>query len=214
MERQRQRLGPPPVDALSDVAWARVERNVLNRTSGTITHAAAAKSVVADRRNNWVWLAVPAAAAAAFGFAFFSMNSGSGTPATNEDEPSRIVASASPTTVSFGDAHVTLAADSALVMDQNAKKTGLLEHGTATFAVAPRGDRGPFTLLAGDTLVRTTSAKFKVTREGELAKVSVETGSVEIRFRGNEVTVDSDHAWSSEHPADIIKVDRTPEEKL
>src|SRR5205823_6647498 len=36
MSTERERLGPPPVDALSDVAWARVERNVLTRNQGTI----------------------------------------------------------------------------------------------------------------------------------------------------------------------------------
>ena len=196
-----QRLGPPPVERLSDVAWARVERNVFQRMSeGTVTHAAASREANVERKNTAVWLAVPAAAAAAFAVAFFSMNGPTG-PATNE-EPSRIVASASPTTVSFGDTYVTLDANSAVVMDQKAgKPTALLEHGAATFAVAPRGDRGPFAVLAGDTLVRTTNARFRVAREGELARVTVTSGSVEIRFHGHEINVAAQHAWTSEIPS-------------
>jgi ferric-dicitrate binding protein FerR (iron transport regulator) len=198
-----QKLGPPPVERLSDVAWARVERNVFQRmTEGTVTHAAAARDVTIERKNQWLWLAVPGAAAAAFALAFFSMNGPTGS--TSNEEPSRVVAGASPSSVSFGDAHVTLDANSAVVMDQKAgKPTALLEHGAAVFGVAPRGDRGPFTVLAGDALVRTTHAQFRVTREGELARVTVDDGSVEIRFRGHDLKVAAQHAWSSERPSEI-----------
>jgi ferric-dicitrate binding protein FerR (iron transport regulator) len=197
-----QRLGPPPVDNLSDVAWARVERNVFSRMEGTVTGAVVAREVKREgSRSNWVWLAVPAAAAAAFGLAFFSMNGGGGTPA---GEPSRVVASDSPTTVSFGDAHVTLQAQSAVLMEQNAAKpTALLEHGTAVFAVAPRGEQAPFTVLAGDTSARTTNATFTVTRKGERADVAVERGSVEIRYRGRDLKVAANQTWTSERPSDV-----------
>ena len=203
-----QRLGPPPVEGLSDVAWARVERNVFQRMAeGTVTQASAARDVKVERRSNWLWLAVPGAAAAAFALAFFSMNGPAPTP---NDEPSRIVASASPTSVSFGDAHVTLDANSAVVMDQKAgKPTALLEHGGAVFAVAPRGDRGAFSVLAGDAIVRTTSARFRVAREGELARVNVESGSVEIRYRGHDLKVSAKHSWSSERPSEITNLSIT-----
>lgn len=200
-----QRLGPPPVEQLSDVAWARVERNVFQRmTEGTVTQAAATRDVKPERRSQWLWLAVPGAAAAAFALAFFSMNGPAPAPV---DEPSRIVAGAAPSTVSFGDAHVTLDANSAVVMDQKAgKPTALLERGAAVFAVAPRGDRGAFAVLAGDTLVRTSSGQFRVAREGELARVSVETGSVEIRFRGHDINVAAHQAWTSERPSETTQL--------
>ena len=202
----QQKLGPPPVEKLSDVAWARVERNVLSRmSSGTVTNAAAAREIgKPPSTTHWrLWLAVPAAAAAAFALAFFSMN-GPSSP-TAVDEPSRVVAGASPSSVTFGDAHVTLDANTAVVMDQKAgKPTALLEHGGAVFAVAPRGDRAPFTVLAGDASIRTTSSKFRVAREGERARVTVETGSIEIRFRGHEVSVPAAHSWSSEKPSQVI----------
>jgi ferric-dicitrate binding protein FerR (iron transport regulator) len=191
---------------LSDVAWARVERNVFQRVvEGTVTHAAAARESKGERRSNWLWLAVPGAAAAAFALAFFSMNGPSG-PSTPQ-ESSRVVAGSSPSSVSFGDAHVTLDANSAVVMDQKAgKPTALLEHGAAVFGVAPRGDRGAFTVVAGDALVRTETGQFRVAREGELARVSVNSGSVEIRFRGQEIEVTAKHAWSSERPSEITDI--------
>ena len=192
-----EKLGPPPVDKLSDVAWARVERNVFARIAeGTVTNAVAAREV-RDRSSTtkWVWLAVPAAAAAAFGLAFFSMNGPA--PQTAAKEPSRIVAGASPSSVSFSDAHITLDANSAVVMDQAASQA-LVENGAAEFAVAPRGDRAPFMVLAGDASIRTAYGQFRVAREGEHASVSVDTGSVDIRFRGHEIHVGANHTWSSE----------------
>jgi ferric-dicitrate binding protein FerR (iron transport regulator) len=201
MSQQHQKLGPPPVDGLSDVSWARVERNVFSRMEGTVTNAVASREVRRDGRSNWVWLAVPAAAAATFGLVFFSMN---GSPGSSEGEPSRVVAGASPTTMSFGDAHVTLQASTALVMDQNpAKPTALLENGTAVFAVA-RGERPPFTVLAGDTTLRAMSAKFTVTRKGEIAELAVESGSVEVRFRGHDMKLAADQTWTSERPSDVV----------
>jgi len=196
------KLGPPPVEKLSDVAWARVERNVFSRVAeGTVTAAAASREIRRDRTptTKWIWLAVPAAAAAAFALAFFSMNSPQGPATQPNEEPSRIVATDSPSRVSFGDTHITLDANSAVVMDQNAgKPTALLENGAATFAVAPRGTRAPFTVLAGDATIRTTNGQFRVAREGEHATVSVDTGSVDIRFRGHEIHVIEKATWSSE----------------
>ncbi len=94
-----EKLGPPPVERLSDVAWARVERNVFSRLAeGTVTSAAAAREVRSERSpNKWLWLAVPGAAAAAFALAFFSMNGPSPSPQqTAVEGPSRVVAGAAP----------------------------------------------------------------------------------------------------------------------
>jgi ferric-dicitrate binding protein FerR (iron transport regulator) len=198
-----ERLGPPPVEPLSDVGWARVERNLFSRVEGTVTNAVAARDVkpASRSRNHLVWLAVPAAAAAAFALAFFSMNGGSG-PQT-DGERSRVVAGSSPSTVSFGDSHVTLEANTAVIMDHDGgKPTAVLEDGVATFAVAPRPS--PLTVLAGDTQARTTNATFTVTRHGERADVAVTTGIVEIRFRGHDVKVAADQTWSSDRPSDVI----------
>lgn len=213
MREKHERLGPPPVDAMSDVAWARVERNVLTRNQGTITNAVGSKEMrgSTSSRSNWVWLAVPIAAAAAFALAFFSMN-GPSTPTPTSggsDEPSRIVAGDAPSSVTFGDTHLTLEAHTAVVMDQNAAKpTAILENGAALFTIPTRGDR-QLTVVAGDTLVRTGNAQFRVARDGELAQVHVDSGTVRITFRGHDVTVGPHHGWSAQKPADVVD-DRTP----
>jgi ferric-dicitrate binding protein FerR (iron transport regulator) len=187
---------------LSDVGWARVERNLFSRVEGTVTNAVVARDIKREptTRGKWVWLAVPVAAAAACALTFFSMN---GTPSSSADEPSRVVAGASPSTVSFGDAHITLQANAAVIMDRNAgKPTAVLEDGTATFAVAPHG--AALIVLAGDMTARTTAATFTVTRKGERANVAVDSGTVEIRFRGHDVKLAADQTWSSERPSDVI----------
>ena len=196
-----ERLGPPPVDALSDVGWARVERNLFSRVEGTVTNAVAARDIKPiTSRSNWVWLAVPAAAAAAFALAFFSMN---GESSSTDGERSRIVAGASPSTVSFGDSHVTLEANTAVILEHDGgKPTAVLEDGVAKFAVAPRTT--PMTVLAGDMAARTINATFTVMRRGERADVAVATGTVDIRFRGHDVKLTANQRWSSEHPSDVI----------
>lgn len=196
-----ERLGPPPVDPLSDVGWARVERNLFSRVEGTVTNAVAARDIKpSSSRGNWVWLAVPAAAAAAFGLAFFSMN---GSPSQTDGERSRVVAGSSPSTVSFGDSHVTLEANTAVILDHDGgKPTAVLEDGTAKFAVAPRTSH--LTVLAGDMSARTLNATFTVTRNGERADVAVVTGNVEIRFRGHDVKLAAEQTWSSDRPSDVV----------
>jgi ferric-dicitrate binding protein FerR (iron transport regulator) len=183
MTEPREKLGRPPVDSLSDVAWARVERNVLTRMESTVTAAAGMREIRPQP---------------AFALAFFSMNGPSATPATQgSDEPSRIVAGDAPSSVTFGELHLTLDAKSALVMDQSATKpTAVLEHGAVQFAIPARADR-QFTVLAGDMLVRTKSAEFRVSRDGELANVSVTSGTVRVTFRGHDVTVAAKQSWTT-----------------
>ena len=200
------KLGPPPVEGLSDVAWARVERNVFSQLQeGTITSAVASHDRAARdaaRRTKLVWLAVPMAAAAAFALAFFATKSPQAPTSqpVATDTPSRIVAGDAPSSITVGDAHLTLDANTALVIDgKEGKQTALIERGAVSFAV-PRA----FTVLAGDALVRTTTAQFRVSRDGELAIVEVESGSVQITFRGQEVTVGAHHAWSALKPADVV----------
>jgi len=196
-----ERLGPPSVDPLSDVGWARVERNLFSRVEGTVTNAVAAREVrPSSARSHWVWLAVPAAAAAAFGLAFFSMKG----PSSQDGERSRVVAGAAPSTVSFGDSHITLEANTAVITDHNGgKPTAVLEDGIAKFAVA--AGAAALTVLAGDMSARTTNATFTVTRNGEHADVAVATGTVEIRFRGHDVKLAANESWSSDRPSDVTK---------
>lgn len=200
-----QPLGPPPVEGLSDVAWARVERGVFAHLdgAGTVTAAISARQIKeTPSRRGWLWLALPAAAAACLVVMFAVRGGGSGGTAASgdvESEPARVVSGTSPSAVSFGDAHITMDADSALEMlrDGN-RQTVLLERGAAWFEIAPRGERPAFEVHAGDTIVRVMGTRFRVARSGERAQVAVDHGTVEVRYHGRAITVRDHETWSSD----------------
>ncbi len=199
--------GPPPVDPMSDVAWARVERGLMARLdSGSMPVVAQSE----PPRRRWAWLAVPALAAAAVLVVVLAMR---GQPASepvragSDDEPSRVVAGDAPSSVSFGDAHVALDARSAIVMGrESGSPSVLLERGAAAFTVAPRGDRSPFVVRAGDTLVRVVGTQFRVARTDERVAVSVDHGIVDVQFRGTTVRVTAGQSWHSDSPEAVTTV--------
>ena len=188
-------LGPPSVEPLSDVAWSRIERGLWSRLEA----APAVERRARPRR--WIWIAAPAFAAVAAA-ATIVVGVDGGHP--QGDGPARLVSGAAPTTLSYGDVHVTLDADSAVVMDR--AEGALLERGAAWFAVAPRGDRGAFVVTAGDTLVRVVGTRFRVARYGEEATVQVEHGAVEVQFRGATTRVGAGEEWTSKQPTAVAAV--------
>ncbi|MDQ3367799.1 MAG: FecR family protein, partial [Myxococcota bacterium] len=147
----------------------------------------------------WLWLAAPAVATAAI--AAVVIGTRGGAPVGVDDSPTRVVSGAAPSTISFGDAHVTLEADSAVVMSRDATTTAVLEHGAAWFAI-PKRTR-PFVVVAGDTVVRVVGTRFRVARFEERATVEVEDGTVNVTFQGTSVQIAAGQAWTSELPASV-----------
>ena len=199
------RLGPPPVEPMSDLAWARVERGMWSR----LDHAPA---VVPTRRRG-VRIAIPAiAAAAAVAIAVVALREGPSptlpapAPVTST-ELSRVVSGAAPSSITFADAHIALDANSALVLtSEGASPATLLERGAAWFTVAPRADRPAFIVRAGDTVVRVIGTRFRVARSDERITVEVEHGVVEVVFRGTSAHVGPAQQWSSEQPGEVAAV--------
>jgi len=204
------RLGPPPVEPMSDLAWARVERGMWSR----LDHPPAA--LPARRRGGW--LAVPVvAAAAAVVIAVVALREGPSptlpapapSPVTST-ELSRVVSGASPSSITFADAHIALDANSALVLtSEGTSPATLLERGAAWFTVAPRADRPAFIVRAGDTVVRVIGTRFRVARSDERITVEVEHGLVEVVFRGTTARVGPAQRWSSEQPGEVAAVEAT-----
>jgi len=192
---EHERLGPPPVEPLSDIAWSRVERGLWSRLD------AAPPVERAPQPRRWTWIAAPAIAAAAVIAIVIGFRGG--TPG-GEVAPARVVTGASPTAVSFGDVHVTLDADSAVVMDP--APSALLERGAAWFAVAPRGEHSPFVVTAGDLVVRVVGTRFRVARSGEEATVEVDHGLVEVQFRGARTRVGAGQRWTSRQPTEVTEI--------
>ena len=155
-------------------------------------------------RKRWVTIPVLAAAAAAV---FVLARPPAGEPSTPRDlESSRVVSGPAPSSVSFGDAHIELAANTAIVMDtEQGAPSVLVERGTASFNVAPRAARPPFVVRAGDTTIRVVGTQFEVARFEERISVAVEHGIVDVQFRGRVHRVTAGGRWASE-PAETTAV--------
>ena len=189
----------PPVEPMSDLSWARVERGLWARLDGTAT-----TQIAAPRSKRWLWIAAPSvavAAAVALVFAF-AIDTPKPLPSTAvvlvEESPMRVVSGSSPSTITVGDAHVTLDAESAVVMPRggSSESTAVLERGAAWFAIAPRTNR-QFVVVAGDAVVRVIGTKFRVARSEERVTVEVERGLVDVTFQGTTVKIAAGDKWDS-----------------
>ena len=200
----------PPIEPMSELSWARVERGLWARLDGTAT-----TQIEPARSRRWLWIAVPSLAVAgaiAVTFAVLVDKPQAPLPsapvAVVEDNPTRIVSGSSPSTITVGDAHVTLDAQSAVVMPRpsDSTSTAVLERGAAWFAIAPRTGR-QFVVVAGDAVVRVIGTKFRVARSEENVTVEVERGLVDVTFQGTTVKVPAGQAWNSETPQTVgVKV--------
>ncbi|HEX3763520.1 MAG TPA: FecR family protein [Kofleriaceae bacterium] len=198
------RLGPPPIEPLSDAAWARVERGVWAQLDAE--RPVAGRGAVARR---WWLVAAPLAAAAAIVAVVIAV----GRAPEAIDEPSRVVTGAAPSSVLFGDSHIELDAATALVMSHEAEHPIVtLERGAAWFTVAPRQARPAFLVRAGDARVRVVGTRFRVARSGERIAVEVDHGRVEVNFRGGEVAINGGQRWSSDAPARVVASAAPPAE--
>ncbi|HEX3480001.1 MAG TPA: FecR domain-containing protein [Kofleriaceae bacterium] len=197
-----QRLGSPPIEPLSEAAWARVERGVW---SALDAERPAGSPSPGPRR--WWMVAAPLAAAAAIAVVLIAVRR----PPAALDEPSRVVTGAAPSSVLFGDSHIELDAATALVMRHEAEHpTVTLERGAAWFTVAPRVSRPAFIVRAGDAMVRVVGTRFRVLRSEERIAVEVDHGLVDVNFRGSEVAIGAGQRWSSDVPRRIIPAAAAP----
>src|SRR5262245_45378337 len=93
------RLGPPPVEPMSEAAWSRVERGIWSRLED------ASPEVPRTARSRRWWIAAPVVAAAAAAALVLVLRPG----APSEDDELRIVTEAAGSSVSFGDSHLEVA---------------------------------------------------------------------------------------------------------
>lgn len=189
------RLGPPSVEALPDITWARVERSLFSALDNAEGAALDEKSPVTPRR--WTRYALAAGLVAAAAAALVMLWPSGGVP--SHDLPSRVVTADAPTTVSFGDAEITVASESTVVLAGTPARGVdiMLEEGSATFAVAPRKGRPPFVVHAGAADIRVVGTKFTVTRSGDAVRVDVAHGEVEVVAHGRRELLLAGGSWDS-----------------
>lgn len=192
------RLGPPPVEPMTNTAWTRVERGLFERLDQPASRPLSAS------RPRWPWLAIPAfavAAAAVIAILVATRETSEPpivvTPTPSPIVPSRVVAGDTPSMVSYGDAHLTVDAHAAIVMDrEGGSPSVLVERGEVSFSVAPR-EGAPYIVRAGDVVVRVVGTQFRVARYEERVTVAVERGLVDVQFRGEVHRLSAGQAWSS-----------------
>lgn len=194
-----ERLGPPSVEPLSDLDWARLERLLWVELD-----AAGSRSVStgepAQRPRHWLWIGMPlAAAAAAAAFVVTRPDGGAGSdPHPLAVEPARYVSSDSASSLSFGNSYVSLEPQTSVLV--SGTRT-LVERGRATFALAPSSIDPAFEVVAGDATASTTHAtetKFHVGRDAALVTVVVERGMIELTYHGQTTTLQAGETWTSD----------------
>jgi hypothetical protein len=188
------RLGKPVVEALPDITWARVERNLW---SALDEGAVAAPTPPPATTRRWTRYALGAGLALSAAAALFFLWPAGGS--RSHDLPSRVATADAPTTVSFGDAEITVASQSTMVLagTPNRGVDIVLEKGSATFAVAPRQGRPPFIVHAGVVDIRVVGTRFTVARSGDAARVDVTHGEVEVVAHGRRELVPAGGSWDS-----------------
>lgn len=217
----------PGIEPLSRVAWQRVESRVfanLDRRErsgafpvvrpparrlpgrallGTLAMAASASVL-------WLTLAKPPTIEPATPASAVSEPS----PATGSTptrslaahDGSRVATTSAPVEVAVGDSVLTIFAESVVQVHGDDRRGWQIElhRGEVGCRVAPRGQRPPFVVHAGDTTVTVVGTRFKVARVDGQARVSVEEGLVRVARGGREVLLHAGESWPSAEPAATV----------
>jgi hypothetical protein len=191
------RLNQIEVEPLSEQRWSKVERSLLSRValeSGSVPE----RSPGAQRRvGARVWL-LAAAVVGALMVAVFAVRAFP--ERTAIQQPSRI-------TTGLSGSHLALPGWSIDVEPQSAVVVGaetpngvlvVLDRGSIVCDVLERPKEAPLLIQAGAARVRVLGTRFSVTRMGELARVRVQQGVVEVSAGGQSWKVRAGEEWPAE----------------
>jgi hypothetical protein len=192
----------PDVEPLSETRWSRIERDLFERVADGQT-AAGASMVRADAGPRWrmadALVLAGAAAAIGGGAAWHSL---ARTPRSALVTPSFITTDAAGSHVSVGEATLDVAPRSVVAVggDDEHGVTVMLEHGRVECEVPPRRGRPPFSVQAGDVVVRVVGTHFAVARTEADVAVDVQRGVVEVASDAGRVDVHAGESWPSRPP--------------
>ena len=210
----------PGIEPLSRAAWQRIEARVfesLDRRDRSGAFPAVRPPVRRRPHRGWVgalamvasasllWLALGRAPGA--GQPNAPVTPGTAATAAQRDaestraahDGSRVATTSGPAEVAVGDSVLTIAAQSVVQVhgDDHSGWLIQLHRGEVGCRVAPRGNRPPFVVRAGDTTVTVVGTRFTVARSGEQARVSVQEGTVRVERQGKEVILHAGDSWPS-----------------
>jgi hypothetical protein len=172
----KRQLPPGPIPPLSDAAVSRIERGVFAALDAPAPLSAPARHGHGRRRVVAYSLASAAVAAAVFaGLGVREGRRGGGAP-------TQVMTTTAGSRIALAGAELEIAPESAVRF--GAGKDGAtvveLDRGAVTCEVAPRTNRAPFIVQAGETRVTVIGTRFTVRRLGAHATVTVEHGLVEV----------------------------------
>ena len=180
---------PPPIEDLSDISWQRVERDLFTRLDAPIDSV---ERPIRRRPARWVAVAAIAAVAAA-ALLFFATRGDDSTPSP---KLSRLVTEGAPSSITVGDAAITAAPHTALlVTDSGAGAQVILERGAVDCTIPPQQNRRPFVVIAGEVQVSVTGTQFSVARFGDSAEVVVVRGEVTVVAAGRRFRIGAGERW-------------------
>lgn len=190
---------PPPIEKLSDISWQRIERDLFRKLEKEPPVKAAPP---APNRRRAFTIAASALATAAAGVAIWLLVSNGPNPAP-DSELSRLVTASSPSSITVGDASITAAPHTAVLVGygESAGAQLVLERGAVHCAVPPRHGRKPFVVVAGEVRVEVVGTIFSVERIGDSARVVTERGVVKVTEAGVVHHVAAGESWPAETAA-------------
>jgi len=191
---------PVQVEPLSPQRWARIERGLFARLeTSSLREAPAAPRGPAPSRLRFLSL-VAAAAVLVVGVAFAALRLREEPP--SEPRTSRITTGREGSQLALQGLRLDIDPESTVVVGDVPKGGTLIvvDRGSIVCDVAPRAPHEPLIVQAGAAQVRVVGTRFKVQRDGEAARVSVEHGVVEVAMGGRLTRVAAGQTWPAAPP--------------
>ena len=178
----------PEMEPLDEERWDRIEGRLFDRIDREGDHPLPQRS-----RPALAFVLAGAAAAAVLGLLSQSFNH---TPVASMG-PSRFVTHGDGSHIDLNGAALDVSPESALVVsgDDAHGMILVLDRGSVSCEVSPRGGRPPFIVQAGEVSVKVVGTHFTVRREGESASVQVDKGVVEVTARGELAVIRKGESW-------------------
>lgn len=183
---------PLDVEPLSDARFARAERMLFERLAREGT-----TKPTPSRRRSIAWTVALAAAAALVVLLVWRPWVKPAVVVSVAPSPSHFVSEGSPSHFTLGENELDLGPSTSLVStgDDEHGIVLVLESGSVTCHVAPRGGRPRFVVQAGDVRVTVKGTRFTVTRAGAEVSVSVESGVVDVTSDGAVTELTAGGHW-------------------
>ncbi|HEY0253391.1 MAG TPA: FecR domain-containing protein, partial [Kofleriaceae bacterium] len=199
------RIEIDPPQANSDSRRDRIERNVFAQLANMRAADRADSAVPAlappSNRRAWVFAGLGVAVAATIAAVIVTNDKHAVAPAqpiVEETTPSRIVTPiGGQSQFTVGDAVILAASDTSVDVKRadDGGITLVVARGSVDCDVAPRGNRPPFHVIAGDVFVEVVGTRFTVTRS-PAPRVDVVRGKVRVRAPGGTWLLGAGDSWT------------------